>query len=249
MNSQSKVYSRFSMNDVIIGNMMFGIRSNAEDLKFMVKRAEELGVREFDSSPSYIGGESDRLLSHCIKSEKIKDVAIHSKIGSRLGSISLRDWGLYKKLFEEKINCIKDTFSEIELGSLQLHCDFSGGNLEKAVELLINLQRQSQNFRSIGFCNLSRDFLGEFDKGGSFVLDEQIMEINHQQRFNLFVDDSCLPSAISNWAYGMLNGGAIIPKNRECQYSRINVARDREEINKRYISINSFIVNSCLQEK
>ena len=47
----------------------------------------------------------------------------------------------------------------------------------------------------------------------------------------------------------MLNGGAIISKNRRSPGSRINTARDREEINQRYRDMNSYIVESLLQER
>ena len=46
---------------------MFGLRTNQSEIEKILLKASSLGINKIDTSPSYINGNSDKLLSRTLK--------------------------------------------------------------------------------------------------------------------------------------------------------------------------------------
>jgi len=233
----------------IVGTMMFGLRASKKDIEAIVRYANTLGIREYDTSPSYIGGKSQLLLADVLNRHGISDAVIHTKLGRAYKKGLDRDYYyLGEEHLDEALQVVTSLFRGHKFGSVQIHVYRGYDELISALQFLMkkrcdNLSTQTT---SLGISNMSRELAAIiFNKMISCGLETTLIA---QSRVTLGLDEvSPLPNYI-NWAYGVLNAGAIdIAAGRE-RSSRYHCARDKEDIMKRQRIIDSSEVFDRIRE-
>ncbi len=219
-------------NKVWLGAMMNGLRCNYSEFSNILAKSYELGIKQIDTSPSYIGGEADNIISKSIRKSKNKEFIINTKIGRAYKrGLDKKKAYLDKNDIKECLSIIYKKFDQINIGSIQLHINCEKKIMEEAIICLIN-EISKKQIQRIGFCNINDSRILELISNKSISLNE----VSCQRRFCLGIINSSMTLPIKYIAYGLLNAGSIL---NELKGSRILQAKDSEEILKRDLFIKS----------
>lgn len=208
--------------------MMFGLSTNQSEIEKILLKGSSLGINKIDTSPSYINGNSDKLLSKSLKNINVHNFKIYSKVGrSYRNDLPKNKLYLNKYHIEQAIEQIKQNFSDYEIDVIQIHVNDNYENMLVATKLLCDFIKNKKLFRSIGFCNSDDKLINKILKALS--LDQK--SISCQRRYCLGIIDSYRSLDIDYIAYGILNSGSIIT---ESSSSRIKIASDKSDILQRH---------------
>ena len=207
--------------------MMFGLRTNQSEIEKILLKASSLGINKIDTSPSYINGNSDKLLSRTLKKIPFNNFKIYSKVGRAYRyELPKNKFYLDRYHIENAIEKIKQNFADFEIDTIQIHVN---DDYEKML-LTTNLLNDFINkkiFRKLGFCNTEDRVINKISR--ELSLDQK--SISCQRRYCLGIIDSHRNLEIDYIAYGLLNSGSIISQK---SLSRIKVATDKLQILERH---------------
>ena len=217
--------------------MMFGLRTNQNEIEKILLKASSLGINKIDTSPSYINGNSDKLLLRALKNIPINDFKIYSKVGrSYRNELPKNQFYLNKYHIENAIEKIKQNFSDYEIEIIQIHVNDNYKNMLIATKLLAEFVKKNF-FKKIGFCNTEDKIINKILSELSF----NQKTISCQRRYCLGIIDSERNLGIDYIAYGILNSGSIISQKNS---SRIKKSSDKLEILERH----NFILKNKLSK-
>lgn len=206
---------------------MFGLRTNQNEIEKILLKASSLGINKIDTSPSYINGNSDKLLSLALRNIPVDNFKIYSKVG-RAYRYDLPKNQIYldKYHVEDAIEKIKKNFSDYEIDTIQIHVNDDYKNMLLTTNLLNDFINK-KIFRKLGFCNTDDRIINKILSALS--IDQK--SISCQRRYCLGIIDSHRNLEIDYIAYGILNSGSIISQQ---SLSRIKVASDKLQILERH---------------
>lgn len=233
----------FTSDRFVLGTMMFGLRASADQIAQIVSRARELGINEFDTSPSYINGQAQIMLSRALKEIRFANAVIHSKVGrSYLSGQPKSEVYLLDSHISESINIVERCFSDFKIGTVQVHVYNNFPQLFTAISTLAEMNF-SRNFSGgIGVSNASESILKK-------LLSElhpcwPDLNFSCQRRVALGLDKEDHNMLIQYWAYGILNSGTMMPSAKNVANSRCKSANDKPDISIRQMTIES---SQCYQ--
>ena len=230
-------------NKVWLGAMMNGLRCNYSEFSNILAKSYELGIKHIDTSPSYIGGEADNIVSKSIRNSKNKEFIINTKIGRAYKKgLDKNQTYLEKKDIKECLSIIYKKFDQIKIGSIQIHINCEKKIMEEAILYLLN-EISNKQIKGIGFCNINDSRILDLISNKSISLNE----VSCQRRFCLGIINSNMTLPIKYVAYGLLNAGSILNQVKLSE-SRIVKAKDSEEISKRDLFIKSAYKYKVIKE-
>lgn len=219
---------------------MFGLRAQEEEIDSIVKYANRLGINEYDTSPSYIGGRSQLLLAKVLNDNGIKEAVIHTKLGRAYKEGIRRDYYyLEREYLDEALQIVSSLFKGHRFGSVQIHV--YRGHEELINALCFLAERKDVIFSTynvaLGISNLKPESASMIlEKIRSCRLKTRLIA---QSRVTLGLDEVYPLPLYDNWAYGVLNAGAIDKTTGREASSRYHSAQDKADIIKRQSIIDS----------
>ena len=220
---------RLTPDRIVIGTMMFGLRAPFVQVQSIVSRAHQLGILEYDTSPSYINGEAQQLLSHALRGACVDNAVIHSKVG-RSYNLNLPKDRCYLSRFHlrEALNLIYSCFSSFRMGTIQVHVYESYDQLLAALTFLADQVSAGNRFAGIGLCNLDNN------TAEKLWLDFEALHpgkpLTLQRRLAIGLEAEKIPLGFNCWSYGMLNAGAFDSAAKLNPSSRYCSAKDSLDI-------------------
>lgn len=245
------VHMRFTPDNFIVGSMMFGLRSNLSDIKSIISRASELGIVEYDSSPSYIGGLAQDLLAQALSAKNSTHAIVHSKVGRQYDT-DLAAGGVYLSHYhiDNAIEKIQICFSKIQIGQIQVHVYDCHSQLMSAFSYLSNCYYCEKIIKGVGVSNINNKVAARLIN--DCVMPDAAMTPSLQRRFAIGLAEEAVPQQFTGWAYGVLNAGSFITdKSLEGHSPRLSCGLDKSEINIRQAEIRASSIyrrasNACL---
>ena len=237
----------FTSDRFVLGTMMFGLRASADQIAQIVSRARELGINEFDTSPSYINGQAQLMLSRALKEIRFANAVIHSKVGrSYLPGQPKSEVYVSHHHISESMNIVEKCFSDFKIGTVQVHVYNNLPQLFTAISALAEMNI-SRNFSGgIGVSNASESILKALLNELHICCPD--LNFSCQRRVALGLDNEDHKILIQYWAYGILNSGTMMPSAKNVANSRCKTANDKPDISKRQMTIESsqYYRKACL---